>query len=179
MTGRICSRCKQHKPADAFYVNGVHSDGSPRLRSRCKDCISEIVTTPGTEPKRCPQCRKTKPPEEFHGNASWCRPCNNKKTYEYRRGPGREAHNARMVLYTKERYAADPQFRLRHSARQAVIKAVKAGELKRPARCPSCKRKTKVQGHHHQGYDKPNWLNVVWLCARCHFQEDKTAHGVK
>jgi hypothetical protein len=123
-------------------------------------------------------CGKKKKPEEFHGNRSNCRECNNEKTYEYRRGAGRVAHNTRMVEYNRRRYSEDSEYRLKVAARSAVKIAVVAGVLVRPSTCPQCRRKVKVHGHHHKGYDKPNWLKVKWLCARCHFKEDSAAHGV-
>lgn len=122
-------------------------------------------------------CGKKKKPKEFCGRRSSCRTCSNEKTYEYRRGIGRAAHIARMTEYNRRKFREDPEFRLRMIARYAVKMAVDAGMLTRPNNCSKCRRRAKVHGHHYKGYDKSNWLKVKWLCARCHFKEDSTAHS--
>ena len=53
-------------------------------------------------------------------------------------------------------------------ARLAVHGALARKAIRRPAHCEKCGRKTKLHGHHHRGYSRENWLNVVWLCPRCH-----------
>jgi hypothetical protein len=64
------------------------------------------------------------------------------------------------------------------NARRAIKLAVKHGRMVRPQNCSQCGRSgvTKdgrafVHAHHHEGYDNP--LDVIWLCARCHFTFDK------
>ena len=170
MDGRHCTACGRGKSADAFEKNGRMPDGSVRLRSICKSCGSRNKKT-RTDDRTCTKCGEHKKAEKFQGRRSDCRECQNEKTYEYRRGPGRAAHNARMVAYNKRRYTGDPEYRKKHNARQAVIRAVKKG-MPRPTHCPRCKRKAVVHGHHHNGYEKEHWLDVVWLCARCHYKED-------
>lgn len=81
-----------------------------------------------------------------------------------------------MLAYTLDKHRTDPEYRLKQRARREVHLAIKYGKIVRPAKCPKCKRKVKVQGHHHKGYDKPNWLEIKWLCAKCHYQQDLQAH---
>lgn len=50
-------------------------------------------------------------------------------------------------------------------ARRKVMQAVIAGNLRRPSRCPSCRRRGRVEAH-HEDYSAP--LEVIWLCRRCH-----------
>lgn len=50
-------------------------------------------------------------------------------------------------------------------ARRAVVSAIRAGLLVRPARCEECGKPKKVQAA-HRDYDRP--LDVRWLCALCH-----------
>lgn len=39
-TGKqVCRYCKTELPLDKFYANGCFSDGTPKYRSRCKDCV--------------------------------------------------------------------------------------------------------------------------------------------
>lgn len=60
------------------------------------------------------------------------------------------------------------------AARFAVRDAVVAGKLVRPSICPNCKKipTRPVQAHHHNGYDREHWLDVVWLCNACHRQAE-------
>jgi hypothetical protein len=56
--------------------------------------------------------------------------------------------------------------RKKKSARQAAIRAVKAGRLVKPTICSVCGgARGKIEAHHHD-YDKP--YDVTWLCAYCH-----------
>ena len=178
MEGRTCNKCGFPKEAGAFEKNGNMPDGSPRLRSICKACGSRLkIERP--EPRKCTKCGRKKKAKEFQGKrGSWCKKCHNEAVYTYRRGPGRIAHNARMVEYSKAKYTTSARFRLKHRARQAVIKAVREGLLIRPARCPECNRKCRLHGHHYMGYAKNNWLNVKWLCPKCHRKEDYPAKAV-
>ncbi len=58
-------------------------------------------------------------------------------------------------------------------AAKAVERAIQSGQIIKPLRCSSCKKKDRLQGHHHKGYAKKNYLNVVWLCVKCHQSEDR------
>jgi hypothetical protein len=66
-------------------------------------------------------------------------------------------------------------------ARNTLKRAVLQGRIKRPTTCPRCggskstaDGRAYIQAHHHD-YDSP--LDVEWLCAACHFAEDRTAAG--
>ena len=170
-SGRKCTKCQKRKTATHFEKNGKKPDGTPRLRSICKECGSGRQAF-NPEARTCSVCKKHKDGSEFRRRGRVCRACDNEKVYEYRRGAGREAHNRRMCEYQKERYHNDPEYKQKVAARSAVNTAVRAGVMERPDSCPSCGRKVRVHGHHHNGYEKEHWLDVVWLCARCHYAED-------
>ncbi len=53
-------------------------------------------------------------------------------------------------------------------ARKAVCRAVKKRTLIVPDVCSGCLRVSKVEAHHHLGYEKTHQLDVVWLCRSCH-----------
>lgn len=172
--GRRCTKCKLFRARAAFRTNGVRVDGSIRLRSVCIPCGS-MYALEHTAPKICRDCGKRKPASEFseNGRHPYCRSCANERTYAYRRGAGRAAHNARMGLYQKEKYDTDPLFRQKTAARKAVQQALLTGHLKRPKRCPECGRRVRLHAHHHKGYDKANQLAIRWLCPICHYKEDR------
>lgn len=99
-------------------------------------------------------------------------------------GRSRDGHNARCrvcVGARKRQWAeANPEARKRKGrrwarknppipevkrSRRAVLRAVAAGDLVRPAVCGQCGVGCKPDGH-HEDYSKP--LEVVWLCRSCH-----------
>lgn len=63
----------------------------------------------------------------------------------------------------------------RHKAGRAVAAAVKSGVLVRGP-CRDC-GKTPADGHHHKGYAPEHWLDVIWLCRRCHLAEHLRLRG--
>lgn len=60
-------------------------------------------------------------------------------------------------------------------ARAAVWRAVKSGRLER-SDCQVCSS-TKVEAHHHNGYEKEHWLDVVWLCNEHHVAAHREVIG--
>jgi len=56
-------------------------------------------------------------------------------------------------------------------ARRAVSRAIKRGKLIRPGICLRCAETKNIQGHHYKGYKKENWLDIIWLCPKCHHEE--------
>lgn len=52
-----------------------------------------------------------------------------------------------------------------HWAREQVRRAIKRGEMSRPAICSMCGKTGRISGH-HDDYNKP--FEVRWLCDSCH-----------
>lgn len=78
---------------------------------------------------------------------------------------------------SRRRYHTNPVSRAKSIARQAVAKALKNGTLVRPAACEHCYKHVKLEAHHANGYDTPHWLDVTWLCRKCH-RKANAAQGV-
>lgn len=53
----------------------------------------------------------------------------------------------------------------KHTARVAVMIALRNGTIKKPETCQHCNHAVRVQAH-HSDYSKP--LEVTWLCVACH-----------
>ncbi|TJW49395.1 MAG: hypothetical protein E5X65_33900 [Mesorhizobium sp.] len=70
-----------------------------------------------------------------------------------------------------ERKKADPEYRLKRSARRKVSTEIEAGRLKRNP-CEIC-GSPKTDAHHND-YHRP--LEVRWLCRLHHFQEEHRAN---
>lgn len=49
-----------------------------------------------------------------------------------------------------------------------VTLAGEAGKIIKPTACSRCGSGGRIEGHHHNGYDKEHYLDVVWLCHPCH-----------
>jgi hypothetical protein len=61
-------------------------------------------------------------------------------------------------------------------ARYQVKLALLDGRIHRPAICSRCNAPAKyIEAHHWLGYEEPHWLDVIWLCKRCHGLEHRKA----
>jgi hypothetical protein len=69
--------------------------------------------------------------------------------------------HARYLAIQRERY---PEHK---KARDAVYAALKKGILIKPERCEGCNIVKPLEGH-HASYESDQWLDVEWLCKKCH-----------
>lgn len=169
--GRVCRKCGEFKPSEAFNRNGRFPDGRVRLRAICRDCGSRRKLVETAPEKRCADCGEVKPTSEFRRNGinPYCNPCHNERVYAHMRGNGRPKHAAASVRWYRKKWQGDPAFREKTKAWGAVRRALVKEELQRPETCEDCGREgVRLNAHHHKGYAKAHWLDVRWLCARCH-----------
>lgn len=110
--------------------------------------------------KICPHCKIEKPFSDYPVSCSYkgritywlCKPCKTKYHTTYA---------------SKRNRVIDP---LKARARSELRRAVKEGRIKRlPCFCGE----TRVEGHHHKGYERSYWLDVMWLCPKHHVEEHK------
>jgi hypothetical protein len=84
----------------------------------------------------------------------------------------REKHGKEISARTKHYRNLFPE---KYKAHEALTYAVKTGKL--PAvqsqKCSVCKNKQAQEYHHHRGYDKEHWLDVIPVCSKCHKILDK------
>ena len=148
--------------------------------------------------KRCSRCKKIKPVEEFRWRSdreqydAYCRPCNKEylrkywqenksRLKEYHKEKRQtEEHKVKNKVYQRRYYQSEKGIESSAKARakarangkwQARVELRKAwlrGDIKRPSACKQCERKCIPEGHHYLGYRKEHWLDVQWLCIRCH-----------
>ena len=130
--------------------------------------------------KVCFKCNKEKDLNDFYkhkamkdGHLNKCKICTSEDVREHRE------FSERPRQYDKERYQNNAARRERmmqrsklwrknnpiaYKAQTAVGNALRDGKLtKKP--CRFCGSKENLHAHHN---DYVNFLNVVWLCARCH-----------
>lgn len=76
-----------------------------------------------------------------------------------------------LVVIPNTRYGklTEEERKRQRAAKQSVYQAVRSGRLVKPEYCeePGC-CDTKVEAHHHKGYAKEYYQDVVWLCKTCH-----------
>lgn len=139
------------------------------------------------EKKKCTACEQEKPLCEFnwrnkakgirHSRCNICRRLNS-KTYYHKRG-GKELKRIRHVEHRNEhiegmrKYGKGKKRKIPYNpttapAKIALSRAVKKGIIQRPDACSQCGATGKIEAHHHNGYDKIHYLDVVWLCRSCH-----------
>ncbi len=165
-----CSLCKVEKPHRDFSRSKSHSSGR---KSACKECHRKGYLA--EREKRIAQVAayRAKPENAIKGKQS----C--KEYYLRNRDKWvdsyRERRNTESFKSAMKRYGAAyrERFPERSKARIAVGHAVRDGRLFRPSSCSNCGKKCRPEGHHHKGYARENWLDVVWLCKPCHTQADK------
>lgn len=95
--------------------------------------------------------------------ARQCRACHRERS-RTRRYPATERCR-KWRLKNRTYYA------LTRKARDAVKYAVRVGKIQRPEICSDCKQPPStgwIEAHHHCGYQRQHWLDVVWLCSLCH-----------
>lgn len=84
-----------------------------------------------------------------------------------------DAASREWIARNRERYNhLQRQYRLRHvdriKARSAIGRAIRDGKINRGSHCHYCGNESVTQAHHHNGYSREFWLDVIWLCRKCH-----------
>lgn len=156
-TTRQCVGCKIVKPTTEFRG----------LRTRCKACCYKQCQVWLKTPAGQASVRK-------HLRSDKCRA----RHRAYSKTPQQQAywkilrsteeHKAMMRQSVDKYRFANPDL---IKARTAFSNAVRGGRIQKPLTCSQCRKKTtphKLHGHHHKGYAKANWFNVIWLCVDCH-----------
>jgi hypothetical protein len=62
------------------------------------------------------------------------------------------------------------KFPEKYKAHSTVNNALGDGKLIKPTKCEHCHKEKKLQAH-HWSYEEEHWLDVIWLCTRCHADE--------
>lgn len=153
-----CNACKREKSTKNFHKSSRDSRG---YQYKCKPCQAKhgklyICTLRGKEVID----RSNKKYRESEAGKRTKR-----ILYEfYKTLP--EFIKAERIRSQKRR--ADPTNRLKIKARYAVSNALRDGKITRPNQCSDCHKNRKVQAHHFLGYAPAHWLDIKWLCKKCH-----------
>jgi hypothetical protein len=141
--------------------------------------------------KRCTKCGVTKPIAEFYrckrdGLYPSCKVCArlaSKKSYasggrERKKRPTEEqrkrARQSEKGKARRRRAKAKARGTNKHNARKAISDRVYRGTMAKATtlECREC-GKPAAQYHHHLGYEREHWLDVVPLCCECHKAEHR------
>lgn len=125
------------------------------------------------ETKKCNKCSRFLPITSFSkdrtkttGVQSQCVQCKREAT--------RKHYKDNKDQYLKNQQARRQRNRLQQAAHNAVARAVKTGKLVRPSKCTKCGcDKSRIEAHHHNGYEKDHWIDVVFICTSCHRHIDR------
>ena len=168
---RVCRRCKEEKNDEQFGKLKCSKDG---INPRCRKCCIDSVK------------RSKKSPEAIANKAKyvseWQRQNREKRLKQSRDWYERNLEKARdMSLEATKKYLStrhgknkrnqrssdwDKRNPEKRKAHDRAMYAVETGKLIRPSSCSKCQKECKPHAH-HEDYSKA--LEVVWLCAVCHF----------
>lgn len=146
-----CNRCHLY-----FYRHGRRE--RPVIKVTCKNCKEPVTGRLARD--FCSRVCK----ERYHQRTSG-KPARNRRGAAFRQTErGKEL--SRQI--TKRQYAKHKD---RAIARAMLGSAIKAGMIVKPKICERCSNTGRIEGHHHAGYDRKHWLDVIWLCKQCHVTE--------
>ncbi|AHJ87214.1 hypothetical protein BCP8-2_176 [Bacillus phage BCP8-2] len=174
---KICTKCTEEKHDDEF-AKQKRKDGTYRLSSQCKKCLSDYKKSHYNKNKDKYLDKSKKQRErDPEGTKEY-----NKKYHQ----ANKEKHNEQMKVYSQteegklarqraqDKYRKSDQYKLKQNARKKVLRALESGKLVKPLVCESCKEERSLEGH-HEDYNKP--LEVKWLCKECHENEHHLNEG--
>ena len=182
-----CSKCRSVKPVEAFHKQAKSKDG---LQYRCKACQADYMKTPKAKAVQAARAKTPAGKESLRKRqAKYRQTPEGKATASaynaaYRQTPmGKEVHRKESAKYQQTekgrrenaKRRATPEGKLKVEARWAVWRAIQSGKLK-PAWWFACDERcghVAQEYHHHRGYGKSAWLEVVPLCIPCHKAEHK------
>lgn len=164
-----CGSCKRVLPLDAFYP-----DKRTIRRCRCKECVLRREV-----PKQSARIvARYRVDDEFRRQRiargiEWR--AKNPDYYVKRQANISPAGRREQYARTVRQRAIHPE---KSQARLAVHRALRKGVLKRQP-CTQCGSTRNVDGHHYRGYEREHWLDVRWLCRKCHAQEHHGDTGAR
>lgn len=154
---KMCFKCLIEKPLSDFYKHPKMADGH---FGKCKECAKKDV------------CKNKEYNKDYY--------------MEYDRNrPNREERVKQTCERTKNLRKLDKEFCKKvdaskaawvsnnpdkRKAQYAANNAVRDGRLLRKLHCEHCGSGGKLQKH-HWSYEKEHWLDVIWLCTKCHGRE--------
>lgn len=159
---RTCRKCNETKPLAEFERDKRHECGHNFL---CKKCAVVRKSAYNKSPKGRTAERKFKASdkrkrwEKKYSESTEC-----KEAWK-RYNASEKAKLKQKAWATKYR----PEHRSEMSARTAVYNAVRDRKMPgaKTLKCSLCGKQARDY-HHHKGYARKHWLDVIPVCRRCH-----------
>jgi len=130
--------------------------------------------------KRCKDCGERKGDEHMVPGRSWCRDCRRAYKREWQRRwrdkrENRTHERSEARKHYAERGGRKGTYRpsIKRRARNAVRVAVMFGQITPADACERCGHDFSFfrRESHHPSYERAAWLEVEWLCSKCHGEE--------
>lgn len=135
---KTCFKCQEEKPLSEFYRHPQMGDGH---LGKCKECC------------------------KAYASHSYREKVGDAEFVEKERRRGREKYH-RLYGAGPNWTSPEATHSQKMAARNALIRAVAKGTVRKPKRCEDCgDTKRRLHGH-HEDYYQP--LAVAWLCPTCH-----------
>ena len=160
-----CTKCTNILPISEFFRDKSHKDGHSTQCKKCRMAQREIYRKTEKGKITCARYDKS-----AHGK---------KKKKQYRESPNGRAAVKRSQQSEKCRKKDNirskhyrEKYPLRIKANNAVTLSILANKIPYPKyfTCQDCDKNIAQVYHHHKGYAKANWLDVIPLCYSCHRQ---------
>lgn len=163
---KVCTRCHIEKPLCDFHKSKNEKDGR---QFRCKQCTKEYNARPEIAERRhrVQKIYNSTIRGKIIAREGWRRYESTEAAKEKRRQRRKgEKHKAGCRQYDLVNHE-------KRRAHRAVKEAINKGLMPRARnnKCASCGLRQASHYHHHRGYDREHWLDVVPLCNRCHGSE--------
>lgn len=179
---RTCRVCGETKTRALMTLGYKRKDGSRGIGTVCKACDAA---------RRRAAYRANPEPAKAHAAAQRARDPDGHRLAERERywskreavlASQRRSRARRSDAQCERDNAAAVAWKNRNpeakAAHQAVLRALKAGDLFRPAQCETPGCSNPAEHAHHPSYDADRRLDVKWLCRHCHSaaHSERAAH---
>lgn len=151
---RRCCTCNSEKSIEEFHRHYKYPLGR---RYECKYCTVQR-TAKWYEKNRETILAKNKSPEFKAKRRNW------ERNHPKKPSPNINIYRSRW----HERNKNNPHVIAKLKAKNAISYAIRRDKLIRPKTCEICNLYGKIEAHHYLGYAKEHWLDVQWLCKKCH-----------
>ena len=163
---KTCRECGETKPLSDYYKHTQMADGH---LNKCKTCVKARVKTHRYDNlDRIRSYDRNRPNKEVRVQL-----CKERRIAKKQEDP--EKFNSIERERTRKFRQAN---RDKYDAHRAVANALKHGKLIKPNKCSKCPATENIQGH-HWSYLEEHWLDVEWLCVKCHAEEHTRLNKLK
>lgn len=162
---KTCFKCGAEKPLTDFYKHPRMPDGHV---NKCKECNKRDVKD-NREDKKDYYLEY----DRNRFNAEQRNQINIQRTkFKYHSDENYKA----SILITKQKW--DSNNPLKRKAQHTANNAIRDGKLVRKLACEYCGCQDKVLHKHHWSYLEEHWLDVIFLCPKCHGKEHKRLNAL-